>query len=48
MFRGRVHTLAVMNTIKKPTGLPANSSNLQMNNRTSHSKESGRSGINPR
>jgi hypothetical protein len=48
MFRGRVHTLAVMNAIKKPTGVPANSSSLIMNNRANQSKEPVRSGINPR
>jgi len=37
-----------MNTVKKPTGQPANSSNLQINNRGNQLKETGRSGINPR
>ncbi|XP_050540898.1 tuberin-like isoform X2 [Daktulosphaira vitifoliae] len=47
LFRGRVHTLAVMDTIKKPTGLPANSSVLFRNSRTNPPKETIRSGINP-
>ncbi|XP_050444478.1 tuberin [Adelges cooleyi] len=46
-FRGRVHTLAVMNTIKKPTGMQANTNALLMNNRSNQPKEPVRSGINP-
>lgn len=48
MFRARLHTLAVMNTVKKPIGLPSNSNTILTNNRGNQSKEPIRSGINPR
>lgn len=48
MFRNRVHTLAVMNAIKKPTVMSSNQNSLYMNSRTNQSKEPVRSGINPR
>lgn len=48
MFRNRVHTLAVMNTVKKPTGSFSNSNTSQISNRGNQMKEPLRSGINPR
>ncbi|VVC44066.1 Rap GTPase activating protein domain,Tuberin,Armadillo-like helical,Armadillo-type [Cinara cedri] len=45
-FRGRVHTLAVMNAIKKP-GLSASPSKFLINSRGNQLKEPVRSGINP-
>lgn len=48
IFRGRVNTVAVMNTVKKPTGLSSSSSSSSTNNKNSQSKEGARSGINPR
>ncbi|XP_060838182.1 tuberin isoform X2 [Rhopalosiphum padi] len=47
VFRNRVHTLAVMNAIKKPTVMSSNPNPLFINNRANQSKEPVRSGINP-